>query len=179
MDRKLTLFKERLKLLNTVFHFFVSFIQGRLDSRVCMYVQTRKEYLSWRLQNGDRLRGGLHCEVSALLHFMKYCYADLWYLLGTLSFFFIQYNSTFKGLTKSVMFHLTEHLLTHSHDQCAVMKDTSFLGKTSKKGEEGSCPVCERTAGIHGALPGMDNKPMESRWVSRLCMPHMLTFFLL
>ena len=31
--------------------------------------------------------------------------------------------------------------------------DKGFLGRTAWEGEEGSCPLCERAAGIHGALP--------------------------
>lgn len=94
-----------------------------------VYVQMRKECLSWRLQNDNKLRGGLHSEISALLHFMIYHYANLWYFLGTLCFFFIQYNSTFKSLTKSVMFHLTGLLLKQLHDWCTVMDGYMLLRK--------------------------------------------------
>lgn len=72
--------------------------------------------------------------------------------------------STFKGLTKSVTFHFTGHLLTHSHmDGALWWMDTCFLGRASKKGEERSCPVCERAAVMHGALLGIDGESMESR----------------
>lgn len=108
------LLMEGLWLLNTGFHFsHHSSKEGWIV--VCAYIQTIKEFLISRHQNDNRLTEGLHCEMSALLRFTKYPYVNLWYLLGTLSFFFIQHKSTFKVLRKSVIFHLTGHLLTHSH----------------------------------------------------------------
>lgn len=36
------------------------------------------------------------------------------------------------------------------------------LFRTCQEGEEGSCPVCERLAGVHSTLLGKGSEPAES-----------------
>lgn len=81
MGRKFALFKERVQLLNIVLLLCVWVIHSEV------YVQMRKVCLNSGLQNDNKLRQGLHCEISTLLTFFPATsvlqplkqYLDLWY----------------------------------------------------------------------------------------------------
>ena len=46
-----------------------------------------------------------------------------------------------------------------------TLMDAYRLFRTGQEGGEGSCPICERVAGIHGTLLGKGGELAESLWV--------------